>query len=194
MKREIFMKKIKLKIFSLLLVFSFIFINNNGIIVNAAQITNQKNISQYNLSLKAITSIAEDPYESNNNISEAYPYSKTKVLSGNSFIEGYRNSNIHVLGDVDFFYITLTAGVTYDVVLKNIYGEDRHIYLWRDNGNGTWTRWKKSNQVPGQPEHYRFTPSVSGIYYIEISGGDPYSLYYFFAVERKGTINTNLWP
>lgn len=48
------MKKIKLKIFSLLLVFSFIFINNNGIIVNAAQITNQKNISQYNLSLNQL--------------------------------------------------------------------------------------------------------------------------------------------
>ena len=79
----------------------------------------------------------------------------------------------HIEGDEDFFYIYLDSGVTYDVILKNIYDEPRHIYLWKQNNDGTWTRWQKAVQNAGQPEHYHFTPSVGGKYYIQITGGGP---------------------
>lgn len=138
--------------------------------------------------------IEPDPYEPNNTIDEAYPYSRTTTLSGNEFIRGYKNSNMHIEGDEDFFYIYLDSGVTYDVILKNIYDEPRHIYLWKQNNDGTWTRWQKAVQNPGKPEHYHFTPSVWGKYYIQITGGAPEALYYFFCVEKVGTVNPAIWP
>lgn len=138
--------------------------------------------------------IEPDPYEPNNSIEEAYPYSRTTTLTNHEFTRGYKNSNIHVQGDEDFFYLYLDSGVTYDVILKNIYDEPRHIYLWKQNNDGTWTRWQKAVQNAGQPEHYRLTPSVGGKYYIQITGGEPYSLYYFFCVEKVGTVNPALWP
>lgn len=141
-----------------------------------------------------VTEIKPDAYEPNNSIEEAYPYSNTKKLTGNEFIEGYRNSNCHVEGDEDFFYLTLYSGTKYDVVLKNLYGCDRHIYLWKENSDGTWTRWKNEKQETGKPEHYYFTPLVTGKYYIQIAGGEPDSASFFFAVEKVGTINPALWP
>lgn len=144
--------------------------------------------------MRAVT-IEPDPYEPNNNISEAYPYSRTTTLNTNhEFTRGYKNSNIHIEGDEDFFYIYLDSGVTYDVILKNIYNEPRHIYLWKQNNDGTWTRWQKAVQNAGQPEHYHFTPSVGGKYYIQITGGGPEALYYFFCVEKVGTVNPAIWP
>lgn len=140
------------------------------------------------------TGVKPDAYEPNNSKEEAYPYNQTKKLTGNVFIEGYRNSNCHVEGDEDFFYVTLYSGTKYDVVLKNLYRENRHIYIWEENPDGTWTRWGKRDPVAGQPEHYYFTPKVTMRYYIQITGGKPDPCAFFFAVERVGTINPALWP
>lgn len=135
-----------------------------------------------------------DRYEPNNSIATAYPYEETKVLTGNLFIEGYRNSGCHVEGDEDFFSITLEAPYYYDVVLKNLYEHDRHIYIWEKKDDGTWNRYKYRYQKTGQPEHWVFNPSRTGTYYIQIAGGDPDGSYFFFAVEKLGRINTALWP
>lgn len=147
--------------------------------------------SQISLMAKVIE---PDPYEPNDTRETAYPYSEAKKMTGRPFFEGYRNSNTHVEGDEDFFSITLTPSFTYDVVLKNIYQQDKHIYIWEKNSDGTWSRWKKRNQVAGAPEYFTFTPSVYGTHYIQISGGGVEETYYFFAVERTGTINTDLYP
>lgn len=135
-----------------------------------------------------------DPYEPNNSMDTAYPYEKTKVLSGNLFIEGYRSAGCHVEGDVAYFSITLSTPYSYDVVLKNLYDQDRHIYIWEDNGNGTWSRFRYRYQKTGQPEYWIFTPSRSGTHYIQIAGGGAEYMYFFFAVEKMGDINTALWP
>lgn len=139
--------------------------------------------------------VSPDPYESNDTVDTAYPYATTTVLSGNVYIEGYRNSNIHVVDDEDWFYITLYSSRTYDVILKNIYYSDIHIYIWKENSDGTWTRWSHANQQYAEPEHYKFTPPTTGKYYIQIAGiSEPESLYYFFAVEPVGKLkNTDLY-
>lgn len=133
--------------------------------------------------------VSPDPYEPNNTVDTAYPYAATTVLSGNEYINGYRNSNIHVEDDEDWFYITLSSSRTYDVILKNIYDSDIHIYIWKENSDGTWTKWRYANQKYAEPEHYTFTPPTSGKYYIQIAGfSEPESLYYFFAVEPVGKL------
>ncbi len=145
--------------------------------------------------ISSLAAIEPDPYEPNNTMETAYPYSKTERITGAlAFNEGYRYSNCHVEGDEDFFSINLSSSYTYDVILKNLYRQDRHIYIWESNGDGTWTRWQSSNQKTGQPEHWRFMPSRSGTHYIQIAGGGPESLCFWFAVEKKGTVNTALWP
>lgn len=160
--------------------------------------TEEEMLDMCSTSEKDITSIVNvcepDRYEPNNTIATAYPYEKTEVLSGNLFIEGYRNSGCHVEGDVDFFSITLEDSYYYDVVLKNLYEHDRHIYIWENKGDGTWIRYKYRYQKAGQPEYWLFKPSHSGTYYIQIAGGGAEYMYFFFAVERMGTINTALWP
>lgn len=139
--------------------------------------------------------IEPDPYEPNNTMATAYPYSETERITGAlAFNEGYRYSNCHVEGDEDFFSIYLSSSYMYDVILKNLYGQDRHIYIWESNGDGTWTRWKYKYQQVGQPEHWWFMPSYSGLHYIQIAGGGPDSSSFWFAVEREGTVNTALWP
>ncbi len=144
---------------------------------------------------RAAFAIEPDPYEPNNTMETAYPYSKTERITGAlAFNEGYRYSNCHVEGDEDFFSINLTASCVYDVILKNLYRQDRHIYIWESNGDGTWTRWKYKYQQTGQPEYWCFVPSRSGIHYIQIAGGGPDGSYFWFAVERAGTVNTALWP
>ncbi len=150
-------------------------------------------ISEADINSLAAT-VEPDPYEPNNTMETAYPYSKTEKMTGKAFIDGYRNSNCHVEGDEDFFSITLSSSYTYSVVLKNLYGQDRHIYIWESNGDGTWSRWKYKYQQAGQPERWAFTPSRSGTHYVQIAGGGVESFYYFFAVEKYGTINTALWP
>ena len=138
--------------------------------------------------------IEPDKYEPNNSIEEAYPYNSTTVLTSNAFVNGYRNCGCHVEGDKDFFWITMVEGYSYDVVLKNLYGHDRHIYIYEELRDGTMTKTQKSNPVPGQPEHYIYKPKSTGRHYIEISGGEPDAYYFFFAVEKVGKINTALWP
>lgn len=140
------------------------------------------------------TAVQPDKYEPNDTMETAYPYAKTEKLTGTPFIEGYTASNAHVEGDQDFFSITLSPLYTYDVVLKNLYGQDRHIYIWESNGDGTWTRWRYKYQQTAEPEYWRFTPEAGGTYYIQIAGGGIESFSYFFAVERTGKINTDLWP
>ena len=127
-------------------------------------------------------------------LATAYPYEKTKVITGHPFNEGYRSAGCHVEGDEDFFSITLEAPYYYDVVLKNLYDQDRHIYIWARNDDGTWSRYRYRYQQTGQPERWVFNPSYTGTYYIQIAGGGPEYMYFFFAVERIGTINTALWP
>lgn len=58
----------------------------------------------------AASQVSPDPYESNDSIDTAFPYSKMEVLKGNSFINGYHNSNHHTDTDEDFFSIRLYAG------------------------------------------------------------------------------------
>lgn len=136
-----------------------------------------------------------DPYEPNNSRATAYPYENTKVITGvHPFNEGYRSAGCHIEGDEDFFSITLAARYTYDVILKNLFDQDRHIYIWAKNDNGTWSRYKYAHQQTGQPEHWHFTATYTGTYYIQIAGGGPEIMYFFFAVEKMGTINTALWP
>lgn len=138
--------------------------------------------------------VTPDRYEPNNSMATAYPYALTEKMSGIEFTEGYTSANCHVEGDVDYFAVTLSPSFTYDVVLKNLYGQDRHIYIWENNGDNTWTRWGYAYQETGEPEHWRFTPETGGAHYIEISGGGVESFSFFFAVERTGRINTDLWP
>lgn len=136
-----------------------------------------------------------DPYEPNNSMATAYPYENTKVITGvHPFNEGYRSAGCHVEGDEDFFSIKLDAPYIYDVVLKNLYDQDRHIYIWAKNNDGSWSRYKHPNQKTGQPECWYFRPAYTGTHYIQITGGGPEGMYFFFAVERAGTVNTALWP
>lgn len=136
-----------------------------------------------------------DPYEPNDSRSTAYPYENTKVITGgHPFNEGYRSAGCHVEGDEDFFSVTLDASYNYDVILKNLFDQDRHIYIWAKNDSGTWSRWKYKYQQTGQPECWHFRPSRTGTHYIQIAGGGPETMYFFFAVEKAGTINTALWP
>ncbi|KAB1437542.1 hypothetical protein [Candidatus Galacturonibacter soehngenii] len=60
--------------------------------------------------------MSQDPYGANDTVDTAYPYASTTVLSGNLYILGYRNSNIYVVADEDWFYITLYSSRTYDVI------------------------------------------------------------------------------
>ncbi len=139
--------------------------------------------------------VSPDQYEPNNTVDTAYPYAATTVLTGNVYTNGYRNSNIHVPDDEDWFYITLSSSRTYDVILKNIYDTDIHIYIWKENSDGTWTKWRHPNQKYSEPEHYTFTPPTSGKYYIQIAGfSEPERFYYFFAVEPVGKLqNTDIY-
>lgn len=150
--------------------------------------------SRSGIQQQASSDIQPDRYEPNNNTDQAYPYAMTKKLTGWEFNRGYVSSNCHVEGDEDFFRMTLTKGVTYDVILKNLYRHDRHIYIWMRNVDGSWTRWKYKYQEAGQPEHYKFIPDKTGEYYIQIAGGGVTGVSFWFAVEKEGTVNTALWP
>ena len=121
----------------------------------------------------------------------------------NSFVDGFKHSDCHVQGDVDFFWINMIKGYEYeyeyeyeyDVVLKNLYSKDRHIYIHEELPNGNTLITKHKNQQIGKPEHYIYTPTVTGKHYIEISGmGEPEVAYYYFAVEPVGTIDPTLLP
>ena len=177
---------------------SYIEMPHDGNVVEVEIFSEEEMLAMCSLSDADIASLATtvepDPYEPNNTRDTAYPYDKTEKLTGNVFIDGYRNSNCHVEGDEDFFSISLSTYYTYDVVLKNLYRQDRHIYIWESNGDGTWSRYKYKYQQTGQPEHWTFTPARSGTHYVQIAGVGVESFYYFFAVERLGTINTALWP
>lgn len=150
-------------------------------------------VTEYEIAVVAAT-VTPDRYEPNDTMETAYRYANTVKMSGVEFTEGYTSANCHVEGDVDYFSVTLSPAYTYDVVLKNLYGQDRHIYIWENNGDNTWTRWRYRYQETGEPEYWRFTPETGGTYYIEISGGGVESFSFFFAVEKTGRINTDLWP
>lgn len=134
-----------------------------------------------------------DVYEPNDSREEAFQYSQTTKLSGDPFTEGYVSANCHETGNEDWFEIGLGSSYTYDVVLKNLYRQDRHIYIW-GNPYGTWEKWGAPNPQTGQPEKYTFKPKTTYRYYIQIVGGEPEPAHFFFAVEKQGTINTALWP
>ena len=178
---------------------SYVEMSQEGDVVAVGEVFTEKQMremcSASEADISSLAAIEPDPYEPNNTMETAYPYSKTERITGAlAFNEGYRYSNCHVEGDEDFFSINLSSSYTYDVILKNLYRQDRHIYIWESNGDGTWTRWKSSNQQTGQPECWGFRPSRSGIHYVQIAGGGPDPSYFFFAVEKKGTVNTALWP
>lgn len=141
---------------------------------------------------EAVT-VNPDRYEPNDSWEEAFQYSQTEKLSGNLFIEGYVSSNCHETGDEDWFEIGLQSRYTYDVVLKNVCRQDKHIYIW-GNPYGTWEKWGHPNPQTGKPEKFTFTPETTYRYYIQIVGGEPEISSFFFAVERQGTINTALYP
>lgn len=139
--------------------------------------------------------VEPDEYEPNDTKETAYPYSRMETHHSNSFIDGFKHSGCHVQGDVDFFWINMLKGCEYDVVLKNLYSKDRHIYIHGYSSNGTPEIRGCLTPKPGKPEHFTYTPKVSGKHYIEISGmGEPEVAYYFFAVEPVGTIDPTLTP
>ncbi len=114
---------------------------------------------------------------------------------GNPFVDGFKHSDCHIQGDAGFFWINMVKGYEYDVVLKNLYSKDRHIYIHGKLPDGTPTITGHRNPQPGKPEHYTYIPTVSGKHYIEISGeGEAEIAYYYFAVEPVGTIDTPLYP
>ena len=114
---------------------------------------------------------------------------------GNPFVDGFKHSDCHIQGDAGFFWINMVKGYEYDVVLKNLYSKDRHIYIHEVLPNGTTSTKRRPFQQIGKPEHYTYIPTVSGKHYIEISGeGEAEIAYYYFAVEPVGTIDTTLYP
>lgn len=140
-------------------------------------------------------SLEPDEYEPNDTMEQAYPYSRMYTHHSNAFVDGFKHSGCHIQGDVDFFWINMVKGYKYDVVLKNLYSKDRHIYIHEILSDGTIkTRGNITPQL-GKPEYFTYTPTVSGKHYIEISGeGEPEVAYYYFAVEPAGTIDTTLLP
>lgn len=114
---------------------------------------------------------------------------------GNPFVDGFKHSDCHIQGDAGFFWINMVKGYEYDVVLKNLYSKDRHIYIHEVLPNGTTSTKRRPFQQIGKPGHYTYIPTVSGKHYIEISGeGEPEIAYFYFAVEPVGTIDTTLYP
>ena len=149
----------------------------------------EKNVQFYGTN----ATIKPDKYEFNNSYEFAFPYDRTTKMSGDPFTEGYTAANFHEEGDEDWFKLSMTWGEEYDVVLKNLYGQDRHIYIWnRDYGH--WDKWGNPDPKTGMPEKFLFSCKHNGEYYIQIVGGGPESSGFFFAAEPKGTINTALWP
>ncbi len=148
-----------------------------------------KNIQTYGTK----STVKPDKYEPNNSMRDAYDYKRTTKLSGWIFTEGYTAANCHEEGDEDWFYLPMTWGYKYDVVLKNLYRHDRHIYLWA-NPHGTWEKYGAPNPQTGMPEKFVYNCDFIGTYYIQIVGGGPETSSFFFAAEKQGTINTALWP
>ncbi len=141
----------------------------------------------------AETTVEPDAYEPNDSWEHPFQYSETTKLTGTPFTEGYVSSNCHETGNEDWFEIGLNSRYTYDVVLKNLYRQDRHIYIW-GKPYGYWEKWGAPNPQTGRPEKYKFKPATTYRYYIQIVGGEPEIASFFFAAEREGTINTALWP
>ena len=145
--------------------------------------------------LSSSDSFAPDEYEPNDNLEQAYPYSDMETHHNHPFVEGYKHSDCHVQGDVDFFWINMIKGYEYDVVLKNLWEKDRHIYIHEKLSNGIIKKTGHPDPKIGKPEHFTYIPSVTGRHYIEISGeGEPEIAYFYFAVEPVGKINPALYP
>ncbi len=121
-----------------------------------------------------------------------------ETLSDSEFHAMIQEKNVQFYGTKatikpDKYELSMTWGEEYDVVLKNLYGQDRHIYIWnRDYGH--WDKWGNPDPKTGMPEKFLFSCKHNGEYYIQIVGGGPESSGFFFVAEPKGTINTALWP
>lgn len=127
-----------------------------------------------------------DPYESNDTKDTAYPYSQVNMLTGNAYVDGYRNASLHSVDDVDWYYLYLTAGTICFVDLRNLSPQrDWNIEVRRYNDDGSYRQWAISDenigeQQGGYEKFFYFTPDITDKYYVLVTGdGVPYNIYYF---------------
>ena len=93
---------------------SYVEMSQEGDVVAVGEVFTEKQMremcSASEADISSLAAIEPDPYEPNNTMETAYPYSKTERITGAlAFNEGYRYSNCHVEGDEDFFSINLSS-------------------------------------------------------------------------------------
>lgn len=144
------------------------------------------------------------PYEDNDTIETAYPYSKTtKIAHKDGESLGHYNCyytaiNLETKDDVDWFKVNVKPGYRYVVALKNVWSDQiRDIHLYYQDSNGKWYYPDPPEKVSGQTI-FHFVPTTTTCYF-EISGepapGHSHSSRTnWFAVERDGTIDERPLP
>lgn len=155
-----------------------------------------KEESKTDIMLISSSDVNADSYEPNDTRETATDYNIVTQLHGNAFNEGYRNANHHTSTDVDYYYVTLTAGNLVFVDLRNISAtREWNIQIERDNGDGTITQWTMTEenqeiQRGTNERFFYFVPDISGKYYVKVSGsGEPDNFYYFMYVgNAKRTV------
>lgn len=137
-----------------------------------------------------------DNYEENNSPATAVAYNSVATLtnqvsSNNDLYRlGMKSAGLHSATDEDWYYITLDAGQTYFVDLRNIGCRDWYIELYYLTGDIETSYYYTTNpavrsEFQGAAEKYfYFTAQDSGTFFIRISSGNDWvdSMYYFFYV------------
>ncbi len=144
---------------------------------------------QANSSVTLAEAYEPDSYEPNNDFDQAFPYSSTEKMTGNSFVEGYVSAGIHDENDVDVFSINLNAGTDYFFSLKNLC-HDYDLAVFSPDRSSYWA----NMQYETTAESFYMNAPTSGTYYIVIFGnGMPEYLNYFFkAVKAIQTKNVTI--
>lgn len=137
-----------------------------------------------------------DKYEPNDTISTASPYNNvdvitTKLTARNQlYTLGMRTANLHSETDEDWYTVSLTAGETYFVDLRNVGLTNIFIELYyiRSDNTGYFYTTDPSRQsvYQNKPEKYfYFEAQDSGTFYIRIANGGGWTadmMNYFFYV------------